>query len=77
MKILCLYVDKTVRYEGRRKQSRSKETGSSDSSYGHVSWLSRLSYAAVVADGTLTLLFQKRDTDKNTASSNGIIKIVR
>jgi len=70
MKILCLYVDKPERYEGRRKQSRSKETGSSDSSYGHVSSLSRLSYTADVADGTLTLLFQKRDTDKNTASSN-------
>jgi hypothetical protein len=60
MKILCLcalYVDKTVLYEGRRKQSRSKETGNSDSRYGHVSWLSRLAYAADVPDDTLTLLF--------------------
>jgi hypothetical protein len=41
-----------------------------------VSWLSKLSYAADVADGSLTLLFQKRDTDKNSASSNRIIKIM-
>jgi hypothetical protein len=64
MKILCLcalYVDKTVRNEGRGKQSRSKETGNSYSRYGHVSWLSRLAYAVGIPDGTLTLLFKNRD----------------
>jgi hypothetical protein len=72
MKILCLYAYMSTKLCDMKGEESKDDQGKQEVRIAdtNVSWLSRLSYAADFADGTLTLLFQKRDTDKNTATSN-------